>query len=202
MKRLELTGKKFNRLLVLSFSSNLNNKHSYWDCLCDCGKIVNVKGTHLKDGSTKSCGCYGIEKRRKILTKEKGHSSWNLIYKSYIRKAKIRELEFNISFKKFKEICSLNCFYCNSSPKNFNAYLKENGEVISKCKNDNSGTLERAYIKVNGIDRVNPDKGYNLNNCVPCCSICNMMKLDHTKTKFFEHIEKIVNFQKKDAVNV
>lgn len=28
-----------------------------WECRCDCGSIVQVRGTHLKDGFTRSCSC-------------------------------------------------------------------------------------------------------------------------------------------------
>lgn len=28
-----------------------------WICECDCGNITTVKGKHLKNGNTKSCGC-------------------------------------------------------------------------------------------------------------------------------------------------
>lgn len=28
-----------------------------WKCRCDCGNIVEVRGTSLKNGNTKSCGC-------------------------------------------------------------------------------------------------------------------------------------------------
>ena len=28
-----------------------------WNCICECGSVVCVRGSHLKDGFTKSCGC-------------------------------------------------------------------------------------------------------------------------------------------------
>ena len=37
-----------------------------WECLCDCGNIVNVAGSALKNGNTKSCGCYKREMDKKI----------------------------------------------------------------------------------------------------------------------------------------
>jgi len=44
----------------------------------------------------------------------------------------------------------------------------------------------------NGIDRVDPTKGYVLDNCVSCCKICNYMKRNLTKEQFLSHIEKVV----------
>ncbi|MEN6312759.1 MAG: hypothetical protein ABFD25_00770 [Clostridiaceae bacterium] len=54
--RIDLTGKKFNNLLVIKLSSKTDNGgRSYWDCLCDCGRITTVEGYNLKSNSTKSC---------------------------------------------------------------------------------------------------------------------------------------------------
>jgi hypothetical protein len=44
----------------------------------------------------------------------------------------------------------------------------------------------------NGIDRVNPLEGYTLDNCVPCCKVCNYMKRTMTAEEFIVHIKKIV----------
>lgn len=43
-----------------------------------------------------------------------------------------------------------------------------------------------------GMDRVDNDKGYTSENCVPCCKDCNVMKLAHTQEKFINHLEKII----------
>lgn len=56
--KIDMIGKKFNRLLVVEeVGSNSHNKIVY-KCLCDCGNTTNVVGSHLKNGNTKSCGCY------------------------------------------------------------------------------------------------------------------------------------------------
>lgn len=59
---LDLSGKRFGRLLVLSKT----NKPSYgggivWNCICDCGTNKEVSRVHLIDGHTKSCGCLNSE---------------------------------------------------------------------------------------------------------------------------------------------
>ena len=50
------------------------------------------------------------------------------------------------------------------------------------------------YELVNGIDRLDSSKGYTINNCVPCCSKCNLMKSNFKKEDFLQHISKIYNF--------
>lgn len=51
-----LRGDRYGRLLVLESQPD---KVSYAKvaCRCDCGKLVEVRVSHLSDGFTKSCGC-------------------------------------------------------------------------------------------------------------------------------------------------
>lgn len=57
---IDLTGKRFGRLLVIErcFSKS---KDIYWFCRCDCGNTLDVSGISLREGRTKSCGCYHKE---------------------------------------------------------------------------------------------------------------------------------------------
>ena len=52
----DLTGQRFGRLTVID-RADTQNGHVRWRCRCDCGNITIVKGIHLKNGRTKSCGC-------------------------------------------------------------------------------------------------------------------------------------------------
>lgn len=64
----DLVGKKFGRLLVISFSDIRGvSKHSYWLCKCECGKEKIVRGGHLKDNNVNSCGCLAKENSSKRL---------------------------------------------------------------------------------------------------------------------------------------
>lgn len=53
-------GNRYGSLLVVAKSDkksdNPNNRGTYWNCQCDCGSMVVVKGTALRSGNTKSCG--------------------------------------------------------------------------------------------------------------------------------------------------
>lgn len=57
----DLTGRKFNMLSVVGLREIKTNKNghkdAYWNCKCECGKTKVVKGSSLKNGNTKSCGC-------------------------------------------------------------------------------------------------------------------------------------------------
>jgi hypothetical protein len=53
----DITGQKFHRLMVLNREKNASNNTAKWLCICECGKQVIVRGSSLRNGNTKSCGC-------------------------------------------------------------------------------------------------------------------------------------------------
>lgn len=55
----DLSGKYFNQLYVLSLNEEKTKEKKYrcYNVLCSCGKITIVRGSCLKSGHTKSCGC-------------------------------------------------------------------------------------------------------------------------------------------------
>lgn len=46
--------------------------------------------------------------------------------------------------------------------------------------------------KLNGVDRVDNNKGYTVGNSVSCCGVCNRMKLDHTTNEFIKQCIQII----------
>ena len=56
-KFIDLTGRRFGRLVVIKFDHKNEGGYLHWLCICDCGKEKIVYGYHLKSGATKSCGC-------------------------------------------------------------------------------------------------------------------------------------------------
>lgn len=69
-KLIDLTGQHFGYLTVIERDTSKKNG-TYWNCQCDCGNIKSIKGSHLKDGLTISCGCYKIKKATKDITNQK-----------------------------------------------------------------------------------------------------------------------------------
>lgn len=53
---IDLTGQKFERLTAVKLIGK-----GFWECQCDCGKTVRVRGKDLRTGNTKSCGCLQAE---------------------------------------------------------------------------------------------------------------------------------------------
>ena len=60
-KRVDITGRRFGKLVVLSMASDYvspqGHRLSRCNCHCDCGKDVTVNMSALVTGTTRSCGC-------------------------------------------------------------------------------------------------------------------------------------------------
>jgi hypothetical protein len=74
-------GQQFGRLKVISASEN-SGRHTYWNCVCSCGKIKSIRKDHLTSGKTTSCGCYNSEINTRLHTTHAMHGSreyqsWN-----------------------------------------------------------------------------------------------------------------------------
>ena len=64
-KFVDISGKRFGRLVAISGNERDKFYNAIWTCKCDCGKVVKVVLQSLKDGKTKSCGCLNREKMGK-----------------------------------------------------------------------------------------------------------------------------------------
>lgn len=56
-----LAGQKFGRLTVKCRVAGRRTRHVMWNCLCDCGQKIIVRGSAMTTGNSSSCGCYQRE---------------------------------------------------------------------------------------------------------------------------------------------
>ena len=184
---IERIGKRYKALTVTRFiKMDETKKHSYWECLCDCGKMAVVRSNNLVNGHTQSCGCKKLKNPINAVKRRKpdGDAAFCSVYTGYKSSAKKRHISFNLSKVDFKKLCLDKCFYCNCAPRNIlGSWLI-------------SGTFT-----YNGIDRVNNTLGYSIDNCVPCCKICNFMKKNLTQEEFLNHVESIYRNTRKGKAN-
>jgi hypothetical protein len=166
---INLIGNKYGRLTVVEISKKVSaNGRSYWVCKCDCGNTTIVRGSHLKNGSVQSCGCYSDERRLKGLLP--GEAGFNSLFSEYRKGARNKKLNFSLSKEEFKILVTGNCFYCGQGP-----------SQLSKSSSEHSIFLH------NGVDRVDNSRGYESGNVVSCCSRCNRMKCAYSQQDFIEH---------------
>jgi hypothetical protein len=196
-------GQVFGRLTVIEELPERTKKRTRkYFCYCICGNSIGVCGGQLNSGNTKSCGCL-VKERMVALSianrKAPGHLSWTALYGAYKLNAKYKKNLFSITFEQFKEICSRDCYYCGISPSYYNYYLKADGSRRHRAKS-NDTTTELATIYANGIDRADNDKGYVLENCIPCCKTCNYMKTDMSKEDFEKWLDRVAEHRKSTEI--
>lgn len=56
---IDIAGKKFNRWTVIEYVGQYSDreKRAVWKCKCECGNIGIIRGSDLRSGRSKSCGC-------------------------------------------------------------------------------------------------------------------------------------------------
>lgn len=213
-KFLDLTGQKFGRLLVLYQAEDQiessGRRRTTWHCLCDCGKETDVTSRALRSGSTQSCGCFCRDQNSKLDKSLREYDQkGNIIkkvcqcckrmlsvdeyyknshtadgysgvckycyshslqgrYNVYRKGAKVRNLDFNLTQDEFASITSQPCQYC--------------GEYSEKY-------FDKEY---SGVDRIDSSLGYSTNNVVPCCDMCNRMKLDYNINVWINKMKQIL----------
>ena len=185
-KLIDLTGKRFERLIVIERKQPgpRNRKYLIWLCKCNCGNEVIVNEGDLIRGHTKSCGCLKkeISKSGDIRRLKPGLANMRAMIGSYKKSAKKRKIEYKLTDEQLVEIARKDCYYCGAKPNNISKHPGSNGEYI-----------------YNGLDRVNNSKGYITDNIVPCCKDCNRSKYKRTEQEYQDWIKRSYNkmFKKK-----
>lgn len=106
-----------------------------------------------------------------------GLAAKNAKFKYYKAQAKFRGYPFELNKGQFIEATSQNCHYCNGQPSN------------------EAKAASGSYL-YNGLDRIDPSKGYTVTNIVPCCIICNRAKSDMTINQFDDWIDRLIKQRK------
>ena len=188
-KQLDLIGMRYNMLMVVKKlpSKVCGDKSKYykkrmWLCKCDCGNMTEANTGSLTCDKKKSCGCLtstksaenSIKSRYKIAKQDAGYRS---VYSSYKLNAKSRGFDFNIDFDYAVSIMKSDCHYCGIEPSN---------------------TYMKSYYNAtyNGIDRVDNTKGYEMDNIVSCCKMCNIAKNNNTEEYFLQWVKRLSEYQR------
>lgn len=144
-KALDLVGKKFGRLTVLSKgNSRPNARSSIWNCICECGRVSITIGSNLVFGNTNSCGC---------LVKENG--------KGFLIHGKSKTEEYKL-WKNIKNRC-LN--------KNNADYHNYGGKGITICNrwahsfNDFVSDMGKRPSPTHILKRLDTNGNFDSNNC-------------------------------------
>lgn len=147
----DIVGKKFGRLTVIKFipKPEREDYRRQWLCKCECDNLVQVNGSKLRNGHTKSCGCLERE-----------------LIGNVNRKYKHKDLRLYRIWKAIQQRCS---------DVNGREYHNYGGRGIRVCKewlNAKQGfdrfyewAIENGYTNKLTIDRIDTNKGYSPENC-------------------------------------
>lgn len=163
------TGDRYGRLLVVKRVPS-DGRGAMWLCQCSCGNETVVYGISLRSGRTTSCKCKSGEWNRL----PKGQAAFNGLFNSYKNSAKRRKIAWELSKEQFRELTRQNCYYCEDEPSGVFSGERYNG-----------------HYKYNGIDRINNDKDYTINNVVSCCKVCNYAKGQMSLVEFITWIKAV-----------
>lgn len=145
LKKIDLTGQRFNRLVVIEECGKSKYGHVLWRCQCDCGEERIVEGKSLRSGHTKSCGCLKKEKVKERNTTHGLSKKYRTEYQTWIC---MIDRCTNLANSQYKDYGGRNIKVCDSWF-NFEIFLKDMG------KRPNGLTIER----------IDNNKGYCKENC-------------------------------------
>ena len=148
-----------------------NRKRWFYKLKCkQCGAIFTKRKENIvhKPDSIVCPNCH--DKRHGVL--DTLEYDMLIHYKSNARHA---NRDWTLTDEQFKNLIHSNCHYCGCEPA-----PRYNGDY-------------KRYITANGIDRVDTNKGYVIENVVPCCRQCNVMKMDYSIEEFKNKVLDIYN---------
>lgn len=146
MKRLELIGLRFGRLTVIEQTGSDRLGQSLWRCNCGCGNQKTIRGTDLKKGHTKSCGCGQFGNH--IIHGDTPQGNHSRLYTIWTG---------------MKQRCN------NAKSKGYRFYGSRGRSICSEWMVSYSAfknwALKAGYAENLTIDRIDNEKGYSPENC-------------------------------------
>lgn len=162
MNRIDISGLRYGRLLVISYHSPGENGGSRWLCRCDCGNEAKVIGSNLRSGSTRSCGCLALEcasrmgsnpqfvRKRAEQAVRHGHKRKGRISVEYKTWLGMKRRCYDAKCKDYPNWGGRGIKVCDRWRDSFETFLLDMG---SRPPGRYS------------IDRIDPDKDYSPDNC-------------------------------------
>ena len=161
--------------LLNSSKFKLREKTPIWICLKSklqkklvnfVSKILKTKGNIAEKLVEENIIFLKAYQKNITVLKFTGYNKMeNILKKRYImyrNGAKARKIFFDLNINDFMIFWKKPCHYC--------------GDKIDTI----------------GLDRINNDKGYNIDNVIPCCTMCNRMKMNYGTENFINHCRKII----------
>ena len=161
-KKIDLTGERFGRLVVIREAGRTKGGKVTWLCRCDCGAEVVVIGDNLRSEHTQSCGCLSRELNT---THGCWHKPWYRVYNAMMQRCGHREGGKECDLHRYRDRGITVCELWQKSPLDFGDWLFAHG-----------------WHRGLQIDRIDNDKGYSPDNCrVVTCKENNNNRRDTSR---------------------
>lgn len=148
-----LAGTEYGRLKILGFIGRDEDGRPFVKCLCSCGKIIDICLYKLRNGNTKSCGCYRSDY---VTNKNKTHGlRYSPIYKTWTT---IKGRCYNTKNKDFK-------YYGNVGIKMSEEWYSSFENFYNDMYQSYLEHCEKFGKKNTSLDRINPHGDYCKDNC-------------------------------------
>jgi len=173
-KLIDEIGNRYGRLTVVKQAGSDTHGHVKWLCQCDCGKEPVVRGSHLRNGTAQSCGCFQKDRVRELLSLPRGEAAFNATLYGIKQGAKRRGFAWDLTREQARTLMGQNCHYCGTEPKQVRMRIYNTGVCL-----------------YNGLDRKDCSLGYTIDNVVPCCGPCNYAKRSMNVEEFRDWIVRV-----------
>lgn len=165
------TGKRYGRLLVVARAANLR-AYAAWDCVCDCGNKIVVRGACLRAGNSRSCGCARREALRAANSLPRGEAAFRCR-----RNRRSRPKRRSMAVRR------------NSHIRDHTETELHRRSTAMRCRESRPAfACCRAPC---GLDRLDSDGGYEMANVRPCCFDCNNAKRTMGICQFTEWVSRL-----------
>ena len=144
-KKIDLTGQRFGRLLVIREAGRDRWGKVTWLCKCDCGNEIVVSGDNLRREHTQSCGCLS---RELYTTHGCYQKTWYTVYCAMMQRCGHFKGASERKLNNYRDRGITVCHLWQKSPLDFGDWL-----------------LSHGWHKGLQIDRIDNNQGYTPENC-------------------------------------
>lgn len=135
-----LNGKKFNMLTIISHKKKGKYNLNYFVCKCDCGKITEIRVSHILNDNQVSCGC--------IRTKYEDSKVGTILYDTWNR---MIHRCYDVKHHKYPRYGARGIVVCDEWKNNYDSFYK--------------WSINNGFQIGLSIDRINNDGNYEPSNC-------------------------------------